>query len=212
VVALGICTSPRPQGNTRTALGDVLGGLDAAGVETAELFLPEARVEPIGDCRTCAEQGGCRVDDEFGAVMERVYAADLLVVGTPLYWYGPSGQLKLFLDRWSCLLDLEEEQFRTRMRGKRVVLLVAQGERGFYEAAPCLQMLEWTLRYLEMPIAGTVVVVGHARSDYARDASQRDVVKRAGRALAEGLPVDVQPPWFHVRHEPGERLGGIFSP
>ncbi len=76
--------------------------------------------------------------------MERVYAADLLVLASPLYWYGPSAQLKALIDRWSCLLDREEGPFRERMRGKHVAVVLAQGERGFYEAGPCLQMLEWT--------------------------------------------------------------------
>lgn len=212
MVALGICASPRPHGNTHTALVDLLAGLEAGGVETGELSLGELRIEAIGDCSACVAQGGCCIEDDLTAGMERIYAADLIVVASPLYWYGPSGQLKLFLDRWSCLLDLDEEQFRARMRGKRVVVLLAQGERGFYEAGPCLQMLDWTFRYLDMPVVGRVVVVGHSRRDYAGDAAQRQAVRGAGEAAAAGTPVDLQPPWFHVRYRPGERLGGIFEP
>ncbi len=191
---------------------DLLAGLRAAGQQTDEIFLTDYRIEPIASCSSCVAAGGCDITDDFGALMDRVYAADLLVVGTPLYWYGPSGQLKLFVDRWSCLLDLDDAGFRARMRGKRAVIVLAQGERGFYEAGPCLQMLDWTFRYLDMPVAGRIVVVGHASADYASDSGQRDAVRAAAAALAAAQPVDLQPPWFHLGYRPGTQLGGIFYP
>jgi hypothetical protein len=98
------------------------------------------------------------------------------------------------------------------MRGKRAVLVLAQGERGFYEAAPALQMLEWSARYLDMSLAGRIVVVGHARSDYLSDRAQRDRVREAGCEIGSGRTADVMPPWFHLRHDPGAPLGGVYSP
>lgn len=210
VGALAITGSPR-EGNTRAAVADLLDALAAGGLAGEEVSLSEAAVEPIGDCRACVERGGCTIEDGFAALMERVEVAELLVLGSPLYWYGVSGQLKLFLDRWSCLLDLNDERFRARMRGKRTVVVLAQGERGFYEAGPCLQMLEWTLRYMEMPLAGRIVVVGHARGDYAADEPQRVAVRLAAAELLAGRQADVQPPWFHLRHAPAGPLGGIFG-
>lgn len=212
MVAVAITASPRRHGNTHTAVLDLLAGLRAAGEATDEIFLTDHRIEPIASCSACVAAGGCHISDEFAALMHRIYAADILLVGTPLYWYGPSGQLKLFLDRWSCLLDLEEERFRQRMRGKRAVMLIAQGERGFYEAGPCLQMLDWTFRYLDMPVAGRIIVVGHASGDYASDPDQRTAVGDAAAALAAGQTVDLQPPWFHLGYRPGTKLGGIFYP
>jgi multimeric flavodoxin WrbA len=214
VVALGLIASPRPEGNTATAVRDLLAGIRTANAsaETGEVHLQGDTVAPIGDCRVCVAAGRCDRVDGFDAVMDAVYRADLLVLGTPLYWYGPSGQLKVFLDRWSCLLDLEEERFRARMRGKRVLLVVAQGERGFYEAAPCLQSLEWSVRYLDMALVGRVVVVGHARSDYAADEEQRVRVAALGASLASALDNDLMPPWFHLKYRPGDDLGGVFQP
>ena len=191
---------------------DLLAGLRAAGLATDEIFLSDYDVAPISHCSACVADGRCSITDDFAALMERVFAADLLLVGTPLYWYGPAGQLKLFLDRWSCLLDLHEACFRDRMRGKRTVIVLAQGERGFYEAGPCLQMLDWTFRYLDMPVVGRIVVVGHAAGDYASDVRQREAVGAAAAALAAAECVDLQPPWFHLGYRPGTPLGGVFQP
>ncbi len=68
------------------------------------------------------------------------------------------------------------------------------------------------MRYLDMALVARVVVVGHARYDYAADAGQRSAVRGAGAALGRGRAVtDLQPPWFHLRYEPGTPLGGIFT-
>lgn len=209
MVALAVVGSPRA-GNTRQAAEDLVAAY--GGGDVVVLGSEGADVRPIGDCARCVAAGSCSLADDFDAVMARLYAADLLVLATPLYWYGPSGQLKAFLDRWSCLLDTQEAAFRARMRGKPAALVVAQGERGFYEAAPALQMLEWTLRYLDMPLAARVVVVGHARTDYAADAPQRQAVGEIGRRLAsQPVAGDLLPPWFHVTRRPGTALGGIFD-
>ena len=212
MVALGLIGSPRPEGNTATAVRDVLAGLALEGYSADEVLLSSCEILPIGDCQACVESGCCDLNDHFEELMQRLYAADLLVIGTPLYWYGPSGQLKQFIDRWSCLLDREEETFRQRMRGKPAAIVVAQGERGFYEVAPCLQMLEWTLRYLDMPVLGRIVVVGHARGNYSADVVQRAAVHDTARRLASAQPTDLTPPWFHLRYAPGDSLGGAFSP
>jgi multimeric flavodoxin WrbA len=210
--ALGVIGSPRRAGNTANATRDVLEGLADAGFETEELHLCDHAIDAIDDCSACVAAGCCTLDDDLDQCMQRVYAADVLVLATPLYWYRPSGQLKVFLDRWSCLLDREEEAFRARMRDTPTAVVIAQGERGFYEAGPCLQMLEWTLRYLDMPLVSRIVTVGHARGDYASDAPQRQQVRAVGRRLAAAEPLDVLPPWFHVTHTPGEPLGGIYHP
>jgi multimeric flavodoxin WrbA len=212
VVIFGLVAGGRRDGNTVAATADLLSGARDAGASPDIEFATPEIVLPIGDCAPCVVRGECQIEDGFEAIMERVYAADCLVLGTPLYWYGPSAQLKAFIDRWSCLLDLEEEAFRARMRGKRAVLVLAQGERGFYEAAPALQMLEWSVRYLDMPLVGRIVVVGHARSDYRSDPVQRDRVREAGGEIGSGRSAEVMPPWFHLRHEPGAPLGGIYSP
>lgn len=200
----------RLDGNTAAAVSDLLAGARDAGSQTSIEQLRPGEVAPIEDCTKCIASGQCSIDDGFEPLMTSIYECDLLVLGTPLYWYGPSAQLKAFLDRWSCLLDRDEAGFRERMRGKRTALVLSQGERGFYEAAPCLQMLEWSLRYLSMPLTARVIVVGHARNDYESDREQRERVQAAGREVAGGGFADLMPPWFHLRHAPGTPLGGIY--
>jgi multimeric flavodoxin WrbA len=56
----------------------------------------------IGGCRECdrcREEGRCAVDDGMSAVFEALERADAVIVGTPIFFSGPSGQLKTAIDR-----------------------------------------------------------------------------------------------------------------
>ncbi len=63
-------------------------------------------------------------DDDFEPLMERVLAHDQVIFATPIYWYGPSPAMKVFLDRISDFLDLPELlPAGRRLRGMRACLV-----------------------------------------------------------------------------------------
>ena len=91
--------SPNEQGNTWTALNEVAGALERNGVETELLYLGK---QPIADCIACykcVKTGTCVFDDQVNQVIERLDEYDGLVLGSPVYFAGPSGRLCAFLDR-----------------------------------------------------------------------------------------------------------------
>ncbi len=58
--------------------------------------------------------------------MARVFACDLLLLGAPVYWYGPPGVMKNFIDRThGYYLD------HTVLRGKRAALISVATDGGF---------------------------------------------------------------------------------
>ncbi|PTO39237.1 flavodoxin family protein [Enterococcus mundtii] len=44
-------------------------------------------------------------EDEFEQVIEVIKEADILVIGTPIYWWDVTGLLKTFIDRWTDLFQ-----------------------------------------------------------------------------------------------------------
>lgn len=91
--------SPNPQGCTYTALCEVAKTLNGNGVET-ELF--QVGAQPVAGCiacRKCKSGGACIFDDGVNALAARLEEFDGLVVGSPVYYSGPSGQCTAFLDR-----------------------------------------------------------------------------------------------------------------
>ncbi|NCB30704.1 MAG: flavodoxin family protein [Clostridia bacterium] len=97
--ALLLNGSPHEKGCTYTALLEVAKALEAQGVET-ELF--QLGREPIPGCIACGacrKTGRCFMQDRVNEFLERILAVDALVVGAPVYYAGPAGQITAFLDR-----------------------------------------------------------------------------------------------------------------
>ncbi len=96
---LGISSSPRRSGNTVTLLEEVLAGARAEGAETELFSLAGKEIQPCDACNSCFKTGGCHIDDDMAAVYEKIVAADGIIFGAPVYFYGMPAQLKALIDR-----------------------------------------------------------------------------------------------------------------
>lgn len=91
--------SPKAHGCTDMALREVEKTLNAYGIETETLCLGKKPVAGCIDCSACAETGRCVFQDKVNEVLDRLDTIDALIVGSPVYYAGPSGQVTAFLDR-----------------------------------------------------------------------------------------------------------------
>lgn len=92
--------SPHAKGCTFTALSEVAGALEKAGIETQLMQIGGKAIRGCIACGKCAETGYCIfTDDPVNEGIDLLRAADGLVVGAPVYYAGPNATLCAFLDR-----------------------------------------------------------------------------------------------------------------
>lgn len=91
--------SPNEFGCTYTALREVADTLEKEGVDTEILYLGKKPVAGCIDCGKCRETGRCIFEDLVNETASRMDEFDGVVVGSPVYYAGPSGQICAFLDR-----------------------------------------------------------------------------------------------------------------
>ncbi len=92
--------SPHKNGCTFTALSEVAGQLNAQGIETTIFQLGNKPVRDCTACGACEETGYCVFhEDAVNECVDLLKKADGFVVGSPVYYAGPSGALCAFLDR-----------------------------------------------------------------------------------------------------------------
>lgn len=102
--------SPHKKGCTYTALAEVAGQLEAEGIETVWVHVGAKPVQDCIACGKCAPSGRCVFDDDqINATADLLREADGLLVGSPVYYAGPSGAVCSFLDRlfYPCSGDYE---------------------------------------------------------------------------------------------------------
>ena len=91
--------SPHPKGCTYTALENVAIGLHEFGIETEMIQVGHLDIRGCIACGSCGKNGKCVFDDAVNEVAKKFEEADGIVVGSPVYYAGPNGTLKSFLDR-----------------------------------------------------------------------------------------------------------------
>ena len=99
--------SPRKANNTATILNHVLEGARDADpqAQTELIHLYDYDYTGCVSCFECKRLGGknygrCAVRDALSPLMERLANADGLVFGSPVYFHGITGKLRMFFERF----------------------------------------------------------------------------------------------------------------
>lgn len=90
--------SPKKNGCTAEALSEVAKTLEKNGIETEMVHVGTKTVDCMV-CKSCTKTGKCIADDAVNEVIAKLPEIDGIVVGSPVYYAGPSGHVTSFLDR-----------------------------------------------------------------------------------------------------------------
>ena len=103
MIVLGIQGSPRAKGNASTLLSEFLNESERLGGRTYRLDVPRMNISPCKACGFCEKKGFCAINDDMYQVYPLIRQADIIVLSTPIYFYGPTAQLKALIDRAQAL-------------------------------------------------------------------------------------------------------------
>ena len=92
--------SPNIDGSTAILVEEFARGAREAGHAVERVDVARLDVRPCTGCVACGYEGPCVQRDGMGAVRSSLLAADMVVLATPLYYYGISAQLKTVVDRF----------------------------------------------------------------------------------------------------------------
>lgn len=91
--------SPRAEGNTAHALGEMEKIFAQEGIETVTVQVGHLNVRGCIGCGRCSELGKCVFDDVVNECAKLLQECDGMVVGSPVYYASANGTLVAFLDR-----------------------------------------------------------------------------------------------------------------
>lgn len=96
---IAINGSPKKKGNTYLALSTLCEELQKNNIETEIIQIGNMEIKGCISCNRCKE-GYCVFSDEnLREIADKIYAADGVILGSPVYYAGISGTMKSFLDR-----------------------------------------------------------------------------------------------------------------
>jgi len=95
-----ILGSPRKHGNSELLARQAGEGIKKAGGSAEYIRLNGLNIAPCQGCGNCDSSGNCIVKDDMTELYTRVDVADALLLVSPVYFYGLTGQCKIFIDRF----------------------------------------------------------------------------------------------------------------
>lgn len=91
--------SPHKHGTTYTALSEIASALVECGIEAKILHVGGDPHRGCTACGACRSSGKCIFDDGINEIAEEIMRADGLIIGSPVYYSSPNGNLISLLDR-----------------------------------------------------------------------------------------------------------------
>ncbi len=96
---LAIVGSPRPGGNTSYLVDVALQEAARHGLETEKIVLSKYKVNPCQGHDNCTSYKSCKQEDDVPWMLEKFCTADGILLGSPVYYYNMTAQMKAFIDR-----------------------------------------------------------------------------------------------------------------
>ncbi len=137
---VAIVGSYRKGGTIDTAVKAVLEGAREQGAETETVYLTEQHIEFCRNCRECMQatgqqRGKCPQHDDMEPILERIEAADAVVLASPVNFYNVTAIFRRFLERtvgfayWPW--GQNEPRIRIKRQPRKAVLVASSAMPGF---------------------------------------------------------------------------------
>jgi multimeric flavodoxin WrbA len=141
--------SPRANGNTQRMLDRMGKSLQKQGIQFEIIHVGNKAIRGCLDCGGCSRRkdSSCSItDDIVNSSIRKMIEADGIVLGSPVYFSGISGQMKSFLDRVFLVASENGGLFRHKVGAAMVAVQRSGG-------SAALDGLNHYLAYSEMLIA-----------------------------------------------------------
>ena len=173
-----ITSSPHPHNeSTSIYLADrFTKGAAQAGHDVFTFDAANSETHPCRGCDQCHMDGSCIWKDDIeNDLMPKMLEADLLVLTTPLYYFGMSAQLKTIVDRFYSRTG--------RLHGKKSILMATAYNRDDWTMSALVDHYDTLVRYMEWQDVGKVLGIGCGSRSLVEHSKFGDMAETMGRNL-----------------------------
>lgn len=180
-----ILGSPRRHGNSDTLAERFIQGASTRQIKSRIIIPSELGITWCTGDNQCFRDGNCIIRDGINEIYEVVINSRWLLIATPVYFMGPPGCLKAFIDRfqavWARAKILKmfnpDDPERRKVHKAFVILVASQTDPKVVK--PALSILKAFINVIGFSYAGELLAMG---LDSKQDASLRnDLLEHAYR-------------------------------
>jgi multimeric flavodoxin WrbA len=172
--------SPRKDGNTSILIKQVVNELQKQGIETELVQLSEKELRGCISCYKCIENKDqrCAVkSDAANDYIEKMLAAEGIILGSPVYFIDVTPEMKALIDRTGYVSRANGRMFKNKV-GAAVVAVRRLG------AVHTLDTMDHFFFSGEMILVGRGIGFGMGKGEVERDEEGMQQVKSLGQRMA----------------------------
>lgn len=113
--------SLRVNGNTDAILKSLLEGAQSTDILIQKFVLRELEINGCKGCYYCYENNTCSIKDDMLGIHHEIQLSDLIILASPMYWWGVTGLMKTFIDRLYLYYPKSNGHL---VAGKKLILIV----------------------------------------------------------------------------------------
>lgn len=197
---IAINGSPRKKWNTATLLQKFLEGAESRGAETELVHIYDIEFKGCISCFSCKTTNGpsygrCIVRDGLTPILKKIAEADVLILGSPIYFGTVTGEMRSFLERlffpYMTYTDPPGSLFRRKIRTGFIYTFGATEEmakeRGFDKPIAFIEM------FLKLIFGDTETLCSfdtYQFEDYSKVFAPRWDPEKKAKRRAEIFPLD----------------------
>ena len=173
-----ITSSPHPKNvSTSIYLADKFTeGAKAAGHDVFTFDAANEETNPCRGCDQCGMDGPCIFKDAIEtSLMPKMLDADLIVLTTPLYYFGMSAQLKTVVDRFYSRTG--------KLHGKKSLIIATAWNSADWTMEALSNHYDTLVRYMEWEDVGQVWATGCGSRSLVENSKFADISYKIGANL-----------------------------
>ncbi|WP_260353136.1 flavodoxin family protein [Lactiplantibacillus paraplantarum] len=155
-----------------------------SGLNYQEIKLNNVKIFDVKDLRFSPSWP--RQNDDYYQIVERLKDTDIIVLSTPIYWYGIAATLKRLIERWSESLKTDTD-FRQAVQGKQIVLIIVGGDNPVVKGQIIIDQFNYICEFLGMKLIASVIGEANRPGTICEDLNALTEARNVNRILKSQL-------------------------
>ena len=156
--------SPRKGGNTQQLVQAFVEGVAATEHQAVHFDTASMEIAPCSACYQCREKPSrpCRIKDDMTQIYGAMEEAEMLILATPLYYFGFSAQIKAAIDRLFAINESLKRKDKDASAGgvRSMALLAVCGDDNEAAMSGLVANYRIICSYLGLENAGEILAYG----------------------------------------------------
>jgi multimeric flavodoxin WrbA len=183
--------SLRTGGNTDTVLASLIEGIKNTKIIATQYFLRDKKIEDCKGCYYCYKNNSCSIKDDMQEIHQEIQKSDLMIFASPMYWWGVTGLMKTFIDRFYLYYPKRNGHL---VDGKKLLFIVPMnvnekqhGQKAYISEIEPIQMTsKYIFKRLGIEIIDIIFYPGlSAKGDAKKNTMYLNSVYKIGKQLNE---------------------------